>query len=91
MANPAAVERRARALVMSGIGMYASAVENQRRSRRKMLMVGAIVAKLAIRRSGLRLGSEASVQEHMCRNSSFDNSRTMTYQISFAGNAGPTL
>jgi hypothetical protein len=50
MENPAAVERRARALVMFGVASYASAVENRRRSRRKLLMVGAIVAKLARRR-----------------------------------------
>src|SRR5262249_23155946 len=91
MANPAAVERRARVLVMSSMAMYASAVENQRRSRRRLLMVGAIVAKLAsARRSGLRRRAfGAGKQEQTCRNSSFDNSPSMTYQISFAETAGP--
>jgi len=52
MASPAAVERRARALAMLGMAMRASAVENQRRERRRLLMVGAMVAKLAkLRRS----------------------------------------
>src|SRR5262249_38735396 len=60
MENPADVERRARALVMLSMAMYPSAVESQRLSRRRLLMVGAMVAKLAnLRRSRLRSGAPA--------------------------------
>src|SRR5262249_5281345 len=52
MENLAAVERRALALVKLSMAMRSSAVENQRRGRRRLLMVGAMVAKLAkLRRS----------------------------------------
>ena len=58
MENLAGVERRARELIMSSLANYAPAVEHERLSRRRMLMVGAIVAKLAhLRRSTVRRGA----------------------------------